>query len=103
MNTSDYAQRLKETGRNDLCPCGSGKKYKACHLPEDEAARSAELAKAAEARAAALAEAKAEDDTDAAKDKLDRNGKPRRDEHQRGGKASSGKSRPTNIPRRGAV
>jgi uncharacterized protein YecA (UPF0149 family) len=20
-----------ETGRNDLCPCGSGKKYKKCH------------------------------------------------------------------------
>jgi hypothetical protein len=24
-------------GRNDLCPCGSGKKYKKCHLDEDEA------------------------------------------------------------------
>ncbi len=23
-------------GRNDLCWCGSGKKYKKCHLPEDE-------------------------------------------------------------------
>jgi preprotein translocase subunit SecA len=21
----------KKIGRNDLCPCGSGKKYKACH------------------------------------------------------------------------
>jgi preprotein translocase subunit SecA len=21
----------KEVGRNDLCPCGSGKKYKKCH------------------------------------------------------------------------
>ena len=21
----------KEPGRNDLCPCGSGKKYKNCH------------------------------------------------------------------------
>ncbi len=30
-------------GRNDPCPCGSGKKYKNCHLPEHEAERSEEL------------------------------------------------------------
>ncbi|RKH40987.1 hypothetical protein D7Y23_33730, partial [Corallococcus sp. AB050B] len=24
-------------GRNDPCPCGSGKKYKACHAAEDRA------------------------------------------------------------------
>jgi len=24
-------------GRNQLCPCGSGKKYKKCCLPKDEA------------------------------------------------------------------
>jgi len=29
-------QRLAGTGRNDLCPCGSNKKYKKCHLIEDE-------------------------------------------------------------------
>jgi uncharacterized protein YecA (UPF0149 family) len=23
-------------GRNDPCPCGSGKKYKKCHLPLEE-------------------------------------------------------------------
>lgn len=23
-------------GRNDTCWCGSGKKYKKCHLPEDD-------------------------------------------------------------------
>ena len=23
-------------GRNDACWCGSGRKYKKCHLPEDE-------------------------------------------------------------------
>jgi tetratricopeptide (TPR) repeat protein len=28
--------RLGSTGRNDACPCGSGKKYKKCHLIEDE-------------------------------------------------------------------
>ena len=28
-----------KTGRNDRCPCGSGKKYKRCCLDQDEAAR----------------------------------------------------------------
>jgi hypothetical protein len=32
-------------GRNDPCPCGSGKKYKQCHLDKDEAARRKALAK----------------------------------------------------------
>lgn len=26
----------RRPGRNDVCWCGSGKKYKRCHLPEDE-------------------------------------------------------------------
>ena len=30
--------RLAATGRNDVCPCGSGKKYKKCHLAADEQA-----------------------------------------------------------------
>ena len=30
--------RLGAAGRNDPCPCGSGKKYKKCHLAADEAA-----------------------------------------------------------------
>ena len=29
--------RLASTGRNDPCFCGSGKKYKKCHLADDEA------------------------------------------------------------------
>ncbi|MEZ4512937.1 MAG: SEC-C metal-binding domain-containing protein [Chloroflexota bacterium] len=28
-------------GRNDLCPCGSGKKYKNCHMRQDLAAAGA--------------------------------------------------------------
>ena len=36
MNEQDFAQRLKNTGRNDQCPCGSGKKYKKCHLLDDD-------------------------------------------------------------------
>jgi tetratricopeptide (TPR) repeat protein len=36
-NTAEVAkQRLAQTGRNEVCPCGSGKKYKKCHLLEDE-------------------------------------------------------------------
>jgi hypothetical protein len=32
-------------GRNDPCPCGSGRKYKKCHLDEDEASARAASAK----------------------------------------------------------
>jgi preprotein translocase subunit SecA len=30
------ARSAPRAGRNDPCPCGSGKKYKKCHLPIDE-------------------------------------------------------------------
>ncbi len=33
---------MSTVGRNDLCPCGSGKKYKRCCLPRDEAKAQAE-------------------------------------------------------------
>ena len=29
---------MPKTGRNDPCPCGSGKKYKHCCLAKDQAA-----------------------------------------------------------------
>jgi hypothetical protein len=49
----------KTLGRNDPCPCGSGKKYKQCCLDKDEAkareARAKEAAAAAEKPAAAEA------------------------------------------------
>lgn len=53
-------------GRNDPCHCGSGEKYKKCHLEKDEADKAAKLAaesaqRAAAAAAEAEAEAKAED------------------------------------------
>ena len=41
----------QELGRNDPCHCGSGKKYKQCHLAKDEAAERAKRAKAAGADA----------------------------------------------------
>ena len=33
---SEARRRLREIGRNDPCWCGSGKKYKHCHLREDQ-------------------------------------------------------------------
>lgn len=50
-----------KTGRNDDCPCGSGKKYKKCHLLADDAAVSAHLKAQAEARAKEAAAADPED------------------------------------------
>jgi preprotein translocase subunit SecA len=38
----------KELGRNDPCHCGSGKKYKNCHLGKDEEAARTARAKASE-------------------------------------------------------
>jgi uncharacterized protein YecA (UPF0149 family) len=46
IEESDYREALAQAnyithhtpnpGRNDKCPCGSGKKYKACHMRLDE-------------------------------------------------------------------
>jgi len=47
MPEQDFLARLKDAGRNDACPCGSGKKYKKCHLAaDDEANRALSTAKA---------------------------------------------------------
>ena len=35
---------MAKPGRNDRCPCGSGKKYKACCLTKDEAVEHERLA-----------------------------------------------------------
>jgi len=51
--SSSSEDPISKISRNDPCPCGSGKKYKKCHLKEDAEARSAEIA----AQNAALAEA----------------------------------------------
>jgi tetratricopeptide (TPR) repeat protein len=50
---------MGQLGRNDPCRCGSGKKYKRCCLPADEAAEHAALRTAREAaEASASAEKK---------------------------------------------
>ncbi len=63
MSLEVAQERYKSTGRNDACPCGSGKKYKKCHHLEDNAAVSAELTRLedlAKAEAAAKAAEEAE-------------------------------------------
>src|SRR2546428_13789880 len=41
--TAPIVRAGPRVGRNDPCPCGSGKKYKKCHLPlEEGGARPAE-------------------------------------------------------------
>src|SRR6266536_4250555 len=38
-----FGGAMPKIGRNDPCPCGSGKKYKQCHLPIEEAAAAEQL------------------------------------------------------------
>jgi tetratricopeptide (TPR) repeat protein len=46
---------MAKIGRNDRCPCGSGKKYKHCCMARDEAAARERLAAAATATTATAA------------------------------------------------
>lgn len=50
---------MPNLGRNDPCHCGSGKKYKQCHLAEDEAKAREDRAKAAAAAPEPAAESAA--------------------------------------------
>jgi hypothetical protein len=54
-------------GRNDVCHCGSGKKYKKCHLEKDEAVDRKEREKAA-LNAAKVMAANAKEEAKEAKD-----------------------------------
>ena len=103
MSDSDYEVRLKTTGRNDRCPCGSGKKYKKCHLAEDEGTGIATL-KALEEEA--IAEAKAPKDTEGDVDtkRADESMRStKRQKKQPGSKGRASDREPKNLPRRGAV
>ena len=101
MMDENYDARLKTTGRNDRCPCDSGKKYKNCHLAEDEAKRSAAL-KAREEQAIALAAENAEAEDDASP--ADKTKRPvGRNKARPESKARTADRKAGNIPRRGAV
>ena len=100
MADSDYENRLKNTKRNDPCPCGSGKKYKKCHLSEDEAAQHAALKQAEEAAAAAAeAEEAGEEAGEAAAGSSAFTPKERgARQHLKGQKSKGGRT--VNLPRR---
>jgi len=36
MPKQPYVREEPRVGRNDPCPCGSGKKYKKCHMGKEE-------------------------------------------------------------------
>jgi len=60
MTEPDFLLRYRSTGRNDDCPCGSGRKYKKCHLREDEEAEHRYMAEQEKARAAEASDGAAE-------------------------------------------
>ena len=100
MSDHDSEMRLKATGRNDRCPCGSGKKYKKCHLAEDEGIRTATLKALEEEAMAREKAAEGQADTKGA-DKS--TGSTRRQKKRFGPKGRASDGKPKNIPRRGAV
>ncbi len=94
----DWQSRLK-TGRNEPCPCGSGKKYKKCHLGADEKAESQDISKI---NAEATVDVKPDDpDHDCARDHP---GHDITHKHEKSGPArqytSSNTSRRINAPRK---
>ena len=97
MAAKEYMERLKNTGRNDACPCDSGKKYKKCHLQGDEEKRSKDMAKAAKEAAAKAAEEEAKEEAkeESTEEKKDDHGHP--PEH-RGRKGASTKPKPQPKP-----
>jgi hypothetical protein len=113
MSLEAAQQRHGNAGRNDACPCGSGKKYKKCHLPEDDAAIRAELQRLeaeAVAKAAQLAAEEAEQEaaegTPAGAGKkasAATKGKKRDAGGATPGPRQGPNARAKNLPRRGAV
>ncbi len=89
---------MSKPGRNDPCHCGSGQKYKKCHLSADDTAKSAEFAAAALASAAAAAAAEAAADAEEAESGKE---SPERQAAVRGKDAGASRSRapaPTQAP-----
>ena len=87
----------KSLGRNDACHCGSGKKYKACHLSQDEAAERELRAKQQEAEAKAAPEPAETSDADASAGHAHPPREPRHATPQPWKRAASGGTR--TVPR----
>ena len=96
--------RLKETSRNDPCPCGSGKKYKKCHQESDsEARREADRVLAKQQAPEVVEEESAGQESEEQGKKKPapvRFQPKRRSEKVYGGSKSASKGKKTNIPRR---
>jgi hypothetical protein len=101
MSDTDYEQRMK-TGRNEPCPCGSGKKYKKCHSAADQTARS-EALKAIEAEAAERAAKAAADEDDEEGAGSAKSKQTERQKKSAAGSKSATGGKPNNIRRRGFV
>ena len=103
VSDETHVERLKSTKRNDPCPCGSGRKYKKCHLDADEAALHA-AAKAAKAAAEAAAASAEPADSENATKKESATGTERSSARQnKPARGSASNPRPKNLPRRKAV
>jgi hypothetical protein len=110
MSLEAAQERHRTAGRNDACPCGSGKKYKKCHQAEDDALIGAELRRLeAEAIAKAAAEAAAEAESEEGTDG-DAKARPKTAQRPGGNSGGGGVSqrqgssaRAQNLPRRRAV
>ena len=105
MSAEESRTRLMQAGRNDPCPCGSGKKYKKCHRSEDEAAVSADLQqKRSEAEQAADQE-EGEGESSRGRDGKTKAGqmRPKGRGGQGGARSKDQGQRAANLPRRGAV
>lgn len=112
VSDESYSDRLKHTKRNDPCPCGSGRKYKKCHLEADEAAlhaaskaaQAAAETAAAEAAAAAEADEQGEAKHEAGTNKpLPSGGERATARQNKPSRGAAGNPRPKNLPRRKAV
>ncbi len=104
MTEADYEERLKSTGRNDRCPCGSGKKYKKCHLIVDESKHSAALnalEQEAIARTAESVEDEESEQTATTAKKRSTGRQPKKQPDAK--KARTADGTPKNVPRRSAV
>lgn len=102
MTLEEIKTRLATTGRNDDCPCKSGKKYKKCHQAEDLAARQKADAAEFEKKEAA---AKAEAEKTVGDEKNQTHGEgPHGPRHSHGGKAAikanSGAHSQVRLPRK---
>jgi len=81
------------TGRNDPCPCGSGKKFKKCCQAKEDAARAEQLAKEQAALPDTL-------DPDAAERAKRQDAAARREGFQQGPKQAARGGRPSHARKR---